>query len=208
MGKKGHHPVGKQRILETAERLFLEHGYQAVSIRDIANACGVTNAALYYYFPSKEALFREVLRQHILRLTEALQHAREHAANSPREQLIAMLEVYTRWVLAKRASFFTLRRDLLALMQQGVKEGVQYPLRGLKLAIIEPFDDLLQQATAQGLLQPPPGNTSLSSILLGMLHGLLSQSHENGNPAPEEAPTWAAEVARWVVETFWRGLSA
>ena len=208
MGKKGHHPVGKQRILETAERLFLEHGYQAVSIRDIANACGVTNAALYYYFPSKEALFREVLRQHILRLTEALQHAREHAANSPREQLIAMLEVYTRWVLAKRASFFTLRRDLLALMQQGVKEGAQYPLRGLKLAIIEPFDDLLQQATAQGLLQPPPGNASLSSILLGMLHGLLSQSHENGNPAPEEAPTWAAEVARWVVETFWRGLSA
>lgn len=207
MGKSGHHPVGKQRILETAERLFLEHGYQAVSIRDIAKACGVTNAALYYYFPSKEALFHEVLRQHILQLTEALQQARERAAGTPREQLAAMLEVYTRWVLAKRASFFTLRRDLLALMQQSVKKGVQYPLRGLKLAIIEPFDELLQQAIAQGLLKPPPGDASPSSILLGMLHGLLSQTGENAPPAPEESDAWAAEAAHWVAETFWRGLS-
>ena len=39
-----------QLILKTSTRLFIEQGYQKVSVDDISNACGVTNATVYYYF--------------------------------------------------------------------------------------------------------------------------------------------------------------
>jgi len=41
------------RILEAARRRFADQGYEATSLREIAEDLGVTKAALYYHFPSK-----------------------------------------------------------------------------------------------------------------------------------------------------------
>lgn len=48
-------------ILQTALQLFLNQGYQKVSIDDIASACGVTKATVYYYYASKSVLFTEAM---------------------------------------------------------------------------------------------------------------------------------------------------
>ncbi|HEX7589690.1 MAG TPA: helix-turn-helix domain-containing protein [Demequinaceae bacterium] len=53
----------RQRILEVAARLFSERGFAGTSIRDIADALGVTKAALYYHFPSKDAILGELVAQ-------------------------------------------------------------------------------------------------------------------------------------------------
>lgn len=47
----------KERILETARRLFVENGYKGTSIRDIAVAADVNVAMVNYYFRSKQGLF-------------------------------------------------------------------------------------------------------------------------------------------------------
>ncbi|HEY3568391.1 MAG TPA: TetR/AcrR family transcriptional regulator [Thermoanaerobaculia bacterium] len=50
-------PKERQRaVLETAARLIREKGYEAASVQDIADACGLTKAGLYYYIRSKEDL--------------------------------------------------------------------------------------------------------------------------------------------------------
>jgi AcrR family transcriptional regulator len=51
----------KERILDTAERLFAEHGYAATSLRGIIAAAGVNLAAVHYHFHSKEALLEAVI---------------------------------------------------------------------------------------------------------------------------------------------------
>ena len=56
-GKAG---TSRQRIIAAAAELFATHGFEATSIRDIANAVEMTNAALYYHFTSKEELFAVV----------------------------------------------------------------------------------------------------------------------------------------------------
>jgi len=59
----------KNKIKETAAKLFSENGYTSTSMREIAEALGVTKAALYYHYPNKEAIFRAVVednfREHL-----------------------------------------------------------------------------------------------------------------------------------------------
>jgi AcrR family transcriptional regulator len=59
-------PIGgaatRASILSTAQRLFSEQGYDATSLRQIADAVGTTKAAVYYHFPAKEHLLLELTR--------------------------------------------------------------------------------------------------------------------------------------------------
>lgn len=58
-------PDRRAEILDAALRLFAEKGYAEATNAEIARAAGVTAAALYYYFPNKEELFRAAVREHI-----------------------------------------------------------------------------------------------------------------------------------------------
>ncbi|MDF2606658.1 MAG: TetR family transcriptional regulator [Bacillales bacterium] len=49
-------------IIRIAQKLFMEHGYQAVSTRQIADACEITQPALYHHFKGKKELYLEVIR--------------------------------------------------------------------------------------------------------------------------------------------------
>jgi AcrR family transcriptional regulator len=52
----------RQRILDTALDLFIERGYDKTSLREIAERVGVTKAALYYHFSSKEDIIRTLVQ--------------------------------------------------------------------------------------------------------------------------------------------------
>jgi len=54
-------PAGtRERLLDTAERLFAERGFAATSVRDITDAAGANLGAVNYYFRSKDNLYVEV----------------------------------------------------------------------------------------------------------------------------------------------------
>ncbi len=53
----------KQEIIEVSVRLFNDNSYSATSVQDIAEALGVTKAALYYYISSKEQILYEIFDQ-------------------------------------------------------------------------------------------------------------------------------------------------
>jgi len=55
----------KDRILDTAEALFMEHGFEATSMRALTAAAGVNLAAVNYHFGSKEELFQAVLTRRL-----------------------------------------------------------------------------------------------------------------------------------------------
>lgn len=50
-------------LLEHAERLFMERGYADTRMVDIAKAAGVAKGLVYWYFDSKQALFREIIQK-------------------------------------------------------------------------------------------------------------------------------------------------
>lgn len=59
---KKHNDQGSRvRLLKAAVRLFAEKGYSNTSVREVVELAGVTKPVLYYYFKSKEGMFREIL---------------------------------------------------------------------------------------------------------------------------------------------------
>ena len=52
----------KELILSCARELFLEHGYEGVSMRMIATRCNISLGLTYHYFVGKEALFSDIIR--------------------------------------------------------------------------------------------------------------------------------------------------
>jgi len=61
----------KDRLLDAAERLFCECGFKGTSIRDIAASAGCNIASVNYYFGSKEKLYEEVWRRHLIPMRDA-----------------------------------------------------------------------------------------------------------------------------------------
>src|SRR5436309_9515491 len=51
-------------VLDSALRLFSTRGYRGTSVRDIAEAAGVSTGNLYHHFPDKEAIFRTLLDEY------------------------------------------------------------------------------------------------------------------------------------------------
>jgi len=58
----------RKRLLEATEWLFIDHGYEAMSLRHITARAGANLAAVNYHFGSKEALVQELLSQRLDRL--------------------------------------------------------------------------------------------------------------------------------------------
>jgi len=64
------HKSVQDRLLDAAEELFCEHGFEGTSIRDIAGAAGCNIASMNYYFGGKDKLYVEVWRRHLLRMRD------------------------------------------------------------------------------------------------------------------------------------------
>jgi AcrR family transcriptional regulator len=61
----------QERLLNAAEELFCEHGFEGTSVRDIAAAAGCNIASVNYYFGGKEKLYLEVWRRHFNLMRQA-----------------------------------------------------------------------------------------------------------------------------------------
>src|SRR5947207_1477180 len=70
-GFRARRGESRSAIIDAAERLFLERGFGAVSMDELAEAAGVARRTLYNQFASKEEIFREML----LRVSGQLERA-------------------------------------------------------------------------------------------------------------------------------------
>ena len=91
--QKAKNPATVGRIIAAAERIFAERGLAGARTDEIARAARVNKALLYYYFDSKERLYRLVLESLFSQLLASMEHA-SAAASLPRQQLLAYVNGY------------------------------------------------------------------------------------------------------------------
>jgi AcrR family transcriptional regulator len=96
----------KQQLLDAAAELFADRGYSATRIADICQAAGVAKGLFYWYFPTKGALFAELVRTMRLRLRRA-QGASMDPATDAVTRLADGAEASVRF-MADHAAYFAL----------------------------------------------------------------------------------------------------
>lgn len=69
--KGGSDKPVQERLLDAAEELFCEHGFEGTSIRDIAASADCNIASVNYYFGGKEKLYIEVWHRHLVQMRDA-----------------------------------------------------------------------------------------------------------------------------------------
>ncbi|MBX6390302.1 MAG: TetR/AcrR family transcriptional regulator [Frankia sp.] len=83
----------RSRILGAAVSLFGRHGYAGTSVRDITGCLGLTKAALYYHFPSKETILDALLDPFVTELTRLVTFVRRTPPPRAQEILERMTDL-------------------------------------------------------------------------------------------------------------------
>lgn len=79
----------RNRILDTAEEVFRDHGVASTSLADIADAAGVTRGAIYWHFRNKGDLFAAMLDRVALPMEEMIRRAADASTADPLSSLRA-----------------------------------------------------------------------------------------------------------------------
>lgn len=87
-------PDTRDRILQTAARLFLEQGFAATGVATICREAGVNSGSLYHFFPSKDALLSGVLRWYEDHLDPLVMGPVESGEPDPIERVFVLLAWY------------------------------------------------------------------------------------------------------------------
>lgn len=83
----------KETILKTAGRLFSQRGYFGVSMQDMADESGITKAAIYYHFSSKEVLTQELLHETVNELKHVLEQSCK-AGKLPSDKVFNVIKAF------------------------------------------------------------------------------------------------------------------
>ena len=114
-------------ILDAAERLFAEQGYEATSLNQVGTAAGVSRGTPGYFFGSKSDLYQAVLDRCFAEVREAVRAGRARAlasSQSPDTILAGAVSDYFDF-LAARPNFIRLI-ERVALNGEGLPEGVSH----------------------------------------------------------------------------------
>jgi AcrR family transcriptional regulator len=157
----------KSMIVRQAKDLFATRGYRGVSVREIAEACGLGKATLYHHFKDKRALYLEVLDSGADRLVRVLGTAARQG-NTSRERITNIATVYFSLQSEQRHVLLLILRDVGSLEQE-FRELITR--RGEEM--LRPIRAVIEEGVANGELRPV--DSQLASLaLLSMLHILIT----------------------------------
>jgi len=101
-----------RQILEAALDVFAERGLAEARLEDIARRAGLSKGTIYLYFPNKEELFREVVRQSLVANIEEGERALTASSMTATEALTRLAR--THWTSLRSQAFGTVHRLVLA----------------------------------------------------------------------------------------------
>jgi AcrR family transcriptional regulator len=120
------------RIQVVALELFAERGYDATSLREIAERLGVTKAALYYHFKSKEDIVRSLFEDYTREVDDLIAWGRKQPRTAATRR--GLLDRYLDIVVRRSGIFRFLENNQAALRHfesEGTKEVFRERMRAL-----------------------------------------------------------------------------
>ena len=186
-----HSDITGPRVRDAALRLFAQHGYAAVSMRQIAREVGVQAGALYNYTPDKQTLLFSLLKGHMDDLLEA--RATDAAPPDPLARLEAFTRFHIRFHLERPEAVFISYMELRNLTEENF--GIIEALRGRYETELE---TILRDGRAEGLFSVPDPKIATLAII-AMLTGVNTWYRAGGRLSLDEVETIYWDMVRKAV---------
>ncbi len=145
---KGQGHARKAEILQAAEKIFVEYGYEGATIRKIADEVGVSSTALYMHFRDKSEILLEICEaafEELMALNLEIQGRDER----PEAKIRHMLEVYMAFGLANPNAY----RLVFCTRPQEANEGAQSAAQKLGRQVFDTFAASVGELAAAGRLK-------------------------------------------------------
>lgn len=183
----------RDALCDAAERAFAEHGVAGVSMRQLADALGVSRMTPYRYFPDKAAIVAAVRARGFARMADAME-AVAAATPEPAARLRRLGQAYL--------AFATEHPDRYRLMHEIAQEDEgRYPdlVQQIRRSQ-QPLLDACRAAVDAGIVVGDP--VDVMHVLWAGLHGLnalsLADKLHVGRTAADLAPVMLAALGRGV----------
>jgi AcrR family transcriptional regulator len=180
----------RRQLLAVACDLFAATGFHDTSMDDIAEAAGVTKPVLYQHFPSKRALYGELLEDTGRRLLDRLAEATSRAT-SGRERVEAGFRAYFEFAVGDRSAF-------RLLFGASIRSDPDFA---------RTVDAVLEAAaeTISTLIDLPTSRDQ-RRVLAYALVGMAESVGRDALTEPGRDLVDADELAAWIAEFAWFGL--
>jgi len=177
----------RRRIQEVALELFTEQGYEATSLREIAERLGVTKAALYYHFKTKEEIVGSLIDDRLALLRELVDWAQAQPRTPElRREVVRRYAAQLENVRHSNVMRFA-ERNRTALRENSRGEALKAAMTSVLNVLVEPDDPL--PVKIQGAL-------SIMSMHVG-----LFLFNDDDKYTEDERSAAALEVALSMLET-------
>ncbi|MDA7424069.1 TetR/AcrR family transcriptional regulator [Thalassococcus lentus] len=185
-----HAQITGPRIREAALHLFAEHGFAAVSMRQIAAKVGVQAGALYNYTPDKQALLFSLLKGH---MDELLSAAPDQTTASPQDRLETFVKFHIEFHLQRHEAVFISYMELRNLTAENFEV-----IESLRRAYENRLETILRDGVAAGVFSVH--DTKLTTMaIIAMLTGITTWYRDGGRLSADEVSATYCDMVRKAV---------
>lgn len=174
------HEAKREAILKTAAVFFAEQGFDRASMGKLAEACGVSKALIYHYYPSKDALLFDILDTHLTALVEVVEAAAAEPRSAP-ERLRVLIRAI---LIAYRDSDAEHKVQLDALAS--LPEDSQTHLRALQRRLVACMSDSVRAIEPERFSGRPELVGPVTMSVFGMLNWFYLW-YKPGGPVDRDA---------------------
>lgn len=179
-GRSAEHPAGDAAIIEATIEVMAEHGYHGTSVRDIAMRAGLSPAALYHHFESKQQVLATIMERGIQALLARTKAALESAGDAPADRLRSLVEVQVLFHLEDQRGTLLGTSELRAL-----EEPVRSQHIAKRVAQQRMFDHVVLDGVERGKFHTPLPLEAARAIVV-MCTGVASWFSPSGPASREE----------------------
>lgn len=188
-------PEGRELILQEATRLFVRQGFNGISMREIAEACHMTKAALYYHFKDKEDLLRSIFTTYLEKLSSHILETGIQSGNT-RSRLTNLVNEIFEQSPEKRAVLHLMFVELPHL-DKDLQQEIGSLYHSQFLGTIE---TILKLGVQNGEIRPVEPRIA-ARLLIGMMYPLF-------HPRTFEQEQDIPESVTLMINVFFDGITA
>ena len=145
--------IRRQKILDSAEKLFISRGFASVSTNDIAREAGCNHALIHYYFGNKEELFRQLFLEKIEQvLTTLMTYI---TTDKPvLDQVDCLVDAYFDYLSVNRNLPFFIINEMTLNKERREYMKKNFVDKPITPVVYQKVDAMIQAEVSAGILRP------------------------------------------------------